>query len=125
MTVCIGLFVLSWAILDRYPTIAAVVVSVVALAIPRSPRSSRTRPARRIGGARNGPCLHTAGAGRPVRSGPVGSYNLVMADDASAQAREDQRATHEDRDRVVDVLRLAAGDGRLTLEELDERVGRP
>ena len=37
--------------------------------------------------------------------------------------REDQRATHEDRDRVVDVLRLAAGDGRLTLEELDERVG--
>lgn len=46
-----------------------------------------------------------------------------MADDASAQAREDQRATHEDRDRVVEVLRLAAGDGRLTLEELDERVG--
>lgn len=37
--------------------------------------------------------------------------------------REDQRATHQDRDRVVDVLRLAAGDGRLTLEELDERVG--
>jgi Domain of unknown function (DUF1707) len=60
----------------------------------------------------------------------VGSYNLVMADDASAQAggaemvpREDKRATHEDRDRVIDVLRLAAGDGRLTLEELDERVG--
>jgi uncharacterized protein DUF1707 len=52
-----------------------------------------------------------------------------MADEASAQARggemvprEDQRAAHEDRDRVVDVLRLAAGDGRLTLEELDERV---
>lgn len=37
--------------------------------------------------------------------------------------REAQRATHEDRDRVVDVLRLAAGDSRLTLEELDERVG--
>lgn len=54
---------------------------------------------------------------------PLGSYNLVMADDASAQAREDQRATHEDRDRVVEVLRLAAGDGRLTVEELDERVG--
>jgi len=34
MTVCIGLFVLSWAVLDRYSTIAAVVVSVVALAIP-------------------------------------------------------------------------------------------
>lgn len=37
--------------------------------------------------------------------------------------REDQRATREDRDRAVDVLRLAAGDGRLTMEELDERVG--
>lgn len=37
--------------------------------------------------------------------------------------REDQRAAHEDRDRVVDVLRQAAGDGRLTLDELDERVG--
>lgn len=37
--------------------------------------------------------------------------------------REDQRAAHEDRDQVVDVLRQAAGDGRLTLDELDERVG--
>ena len=37
--------------------------------------------------------------------------------------REDQRASHEDRDRAVDLLRLAAGDGRLTLEEFDERVG--
>lgn len=37
--------------------------------------------------------------------------------------REDQRATHEDRDRAIEVLRLAAGDGRLTLEELDGRVG--
>ncbi|ELS51677.1 hypothetical protein STVIR_7347 [Streptomyces viridochromogenes Tue57] len=27
-----------------------------------------------------------------------------------------------DRDRVVDVLNAAAGDGRLTIEELDERV---
>ncbi|MFF0162650.1 DUF1707 domain-containing protein [Streptomyces sp. NPDC005263] len=33
------------------------------------------------------------------------------------------RASHEDRDQVVDVLRVAAGDGRLTAEELDERVG--
>lgn len=32
------------------------------------------------------------------------------------------RASHEDRDRVVEVLRIAAGDGRLTSEELDERV---
>ena len=71
---------------------------------------------------------------RVVRSGlaRAGSYNLAMADDASAQARgsqmvprEDQRATHEDRDRVVDVLKLAAGDGRLTLEELTSEWGRP
>jgi uncharacterized protein DUF1707 len=32
------------------------------------------------------------------------------------------RASHEDRDRVIEVLRVAAGDGRLTSEELDERV---
>lgn len=32
------------------------------------------------------------------------------------------RASHEDRDRVVEVLRRAAGDGRLTAEELDERL---
>jgi Domain of unknown function (DUF1707) len=32
------------------------------------------------------------------------------------------RASHADRDRVVDVLRVAAGDGLLTAEELDERV---
>lgn len=34
------------------------------------------------------------------------------------------RASHEDRDRVVDRLRLAAGDGRLTSDELDERLER-
>ncbi|MFJ9176286.1 DUF1707 domain-containing protein [Streptomyces sp. NPDC102360] len=32
------------------------------------------------------------------------------------------RASHADRDRVVDVLRVAAGDGMLTAEELDERL---
>ncbi|MFJ7073673.1 DUF1707 domain-containing protein [Streptomyces sp. NPDC098781] len=32
------------------------------------------------------------------------------------------RASHADRDRVVDVLRIAAGDGLLTADELDERV---
>jgi predicted branched-subunit amino acid permease len=34
MAVCIGLFVLSWAVLDRYSVTAAVVVSAVALVIP-------------------------------------------------------------------------------------------
>ncbi|MFE0545825.1 MULTISPECIES: DUF1707 SHOCT-like domain-containing protein [unclassified Streptomyces] len=31
------------------------------------------------------------------------------------------QASHADRDRVVDVLRIAAGDGRLTSDELDDR----
>jgi hypothetical protein len=34
MTTCIGLFVLAWAVLDRYSATAAVIVSVVALVIP-------------------------------------------------------------------------------------------
>ncbi|GAB3665138.1 hypothetical protein GCM10027589_29610 [Actinocorallia lasiicapitis] len=34
------------------------------------------------------------------------------------------RASHEERDRVVEALTAAAGDGRLTLEELDSRTGR-
>jgi len=33
-----------------------------------------------------------------------------------------QRASHADRERVVDVLRAAAGDGRLTADDLDERL---
>ncbi|MFF3563678.1 DUF1707 domain-containing protein [Streptomyces sp. NPDC002574] len=32
------------------------------------------------------------------------------------------RASHADRDRVADVLRIAAGDGLLTAQELDERL---
>jgi hypothetical protein len=34
MTICIGLFVLAWAVLRRYSVTAAVVVSAVALVIP-------------------------------------------------------------------------------------------
>jgi hypothetical protein len=32
------------------------------------------------------------------------------------------RASHADRDKTVELLRMAAGDGRLTAEELDERL---
>jgi len=32
------------------------------------------------------------------------------------------RASHADRDRVVEMLRVAAGDGRLTADELDQRL---
>jgi hypothetical protein len=34
----------------------------------------------------------------------------------------DLRASHADRDRVVDALRVAAGDGRLSAEELEARL---
>jgi Domain of unknown function (DUF1707) len=34
------------------------------------------------------------------------------------------RVSHEDRDKVADALRVAAGDGRLTADELDERLER-
>ena len=36
--------------------------------------------------------------------------------------RNDLRASHEDRDRIVELLRVSAGDGRLSIDELDERV---
>ena len=36
----------------------------------------------------------------------------------------DMRASHEDRDRVIDALRVAGGDGRLSAEELDTRLER-
>ena len=42
---------------------------------------------------------------------------------ASAGARPGSlRVSHEDRDQVAESLRIAAGDGRLTAEELDERL---
>ena len=66
-----------------------------------------------------------------VRDMPVPSKVLAMADEAAPDAprsevlaRENLRASHEDRDRAVETLRVAAGDGRLSAEELDERVER-
>jgi hypothetical protein len=44
-----------------------------------------------------------------------------LGPDEPAQASE-LRASHEDRDAVIEKLRVAAGDGRLTAEELDERL---
>jgi Domain of unknown function (DUF1707) len=48
----------------------------------------------------------------------------LPAGDAAAQRAPVPaiRASHADRDQVVEILREAAGDGRLTAEELDERV---
>ena len=41
---------------------------------------------------------------------------------ADALARQNLRASHEDRDRIVEELRVAGGDGRLDADELDTRV---
>ena len=40
----------------------------------------------------------------------------------ASEGRAEVRASHADRDRVVELLRFAAGDGRLTADELDERL---
>jgi hypothetical protein len=47
-----------------------------------------------------------------------------MADSEPGQevARNELRASHQDRDQVVELLRVSAGDGRLTAEELDQRL---
>ena len=34
MGICIGLFVISWAVIDRYSVTAAVICSIIALVIP-------------------------------------------------------------------------------------------
>jgi hypothetical protein len=59
----------------------------------------------------------------------VRPYNFAMAGEMSPADRGEEaaspdrlRASHEDRDRVVELLRVAAGDGRLTADELDERL---
>jgi Domain of unknown function (DUF1707) len=47
---------------------------------------------------------------------------MVDSEPGSEMARSELRASHDDRDRVVEVLRVSAGDGRLTAEELDQRL---
>jgi hypothetical protein len=42
--------------------------------------------------------------------------------DSEPVPRSELRASYDDRDRVVEMLRVSAGDGRLTAEELDERL---
>lgn len=91
------------------------------------------------------PDAHCPGSRSPFR--PAGPYSIPMTGELSpvsrpgelsvrpeagvpaepgTQGEEDAqarlRASHEDRDRVVELLRVAAGDGRLTAEELDQRL---
>lgn len=53
----------------------------------------------------------------PEEISPTGKHS-----DSDSGSPPELRASHADRDRVVDVLRIAAGDGLLTAEELDERL---
>jgi hypothetical protein len=45
-----------------------------------------------------------------------------MSGELESTARAELRASHEDRDIIVDQLRVAAGDGRIDAEELDQRI---
>ena len=45
-----------------------------------------------------------------------------MSSPPAVPDRGNLRASDADRERVADILRQAAGDGRLTMEELDERL---
>jgi Domain of unknown function (DUF1707) len=45
-----------------------------------------------------------------------------LGHDDEQASHDGLRASHEDRERAVEVLRVAAGDGRLTADELDERL---
>src|SRR6266567_500610 len=47
-----------------------------------------------------------------------------QSDLPAAVAGEELRASHADRDQVVELLRVAAGDGRFSPEELDDRLER-
>jgi hypothetical protein len=47
---------------------------------------------------------------------------LAPREPDDAPQASDLRASHQDRDAVIERLRVAAGDGRLTVEELDERL---
>ncbi|MGV9242166.1 DUF1707 SHOCT-like domain-containing protein [Streptomyces sp. NPDC003710] len=50
------------------------------------------------------------------------SGDLSGADDSRRRPVSEQRVSHRDRDEAVEILRVAAGDGRLTAAELEERV---
>jgi hypothetical protein len=53
-----------------------------------------------------------------------GYWGTVCLANVAAMSNDppDLRASHADRDRVVDALRVAGGDGRLSAEELDTRL---
>jgi hypothetical protein len=53
---------------------------------------------------------------------PESTTPAVPGAQAEPSTQAGLRASHEDRDRVVELLRVAAGDGRPTADELDQRL---
>src|SRR5271169_7180570 len=60
-------------------------------------------------------CLHRAAGEVPVMTGP---------DEGAVAAHGRLRASHADREQVIDTLKTAFADGRLDKDELDARVGQ-
>lgn len=72
------------------------------------------------------PAIGSTGSGCSAVKKPRPKVTLVSGEliqpGGSDEERPELRASHADRDRVVELLRVAAGDGRLTAEELDQRL---
>ncbi len=78
------------------------------------------RPGDTVPEARPGDTVPEARPGDTVPEARRDAQPDVRAPDVNP--RNDLRASHEDRDRIVELLRVSAGDGRLSIDELDERV---
>src|SRR5574340_1054674 len=63
-----------------------------------------------------------AGAGSGPYSWPMTGDAVPVERGDDAAARGELRASHEDRDEIAGQLLVAAGDGRLTAGELDQRL---
>lgn len=93
---------------------------------PLSPEPIGHLPRRHLWTSSNGvrrPTLELpCGCDDPVHTTMTGD-DLPAASRAGADATPELRASDQDRDRAVEILRVAAGDGRLSTTELDERLG--
>ena len=77
----------------------------------------------RGGGSRRGPAPHTIRIPRPVRQrGGVAMCGHRRRSEVRWIRDTDVRASQDERERVVDRLRTHAGEGRLELDELEQRV---
>lgn len=65
--------------------------------------------------SQSGTCVLLSGCGHDSDSSSAGNS-------PSPGAGHKLRTSHGDRERAVDIVRITAGDGRLTAEELDERL---